>query len=661
MKRQQYLGIGDSLLCRCFKLLRRVLIYRIENDKEEQIFDHTFARSFDSEQFSVVLQRMKGLFLGLMEGKPASRPFFTYQIHYMVSKSIYFIFITDNADRPRAIAKELESTVKMYHKLFADPKNPSENKDKIDEFRQFLQETHTLLHPKIALIGPMGAGKTTICNSFDIEVETTKIMNFGEIFQVKIQGLYFDLWDYILPDDFSPLVAKVSAGADLILVVLNAADINDKKDMHFISSARREEKYSRVAYIITHNDDPNAKMVEHIKDLYKLENNVFLMDPSEETANITIERIISEVLDLKQPLPAEFRMYLVSANKAVESQEYGNAIELLNKALKLCVEYQDLTYVPTLEEKISELTIKKKEKEEQEQIEKNKITAPTMRKIGGAIKIASLKGGVKTLGGSQASTDQQPELPTVSPLKTQSEGEPVTKPVPTQSTNPFFSQSAVPTIGVPQNEAAETPKMSSSNPFFSQSALPDGTTPKYVEINVKKEPVETVSAGVDGEGSEPRVKPLMPKVKPLDLSKFEPKQAKSFEIENSEIIKTGISADKTLTLEKSPLRKDDFMVKPQIEKSDEPEPERKTKLEVPDVLASFDPLKSKVKKEVVSNKTMQFAEKIFNYIKDEGEFLPLAQCKTYIEMLQTKLKKTNLTDDEIKKAADLFIQKKREH
>jgi uncharacterized protein YlaN (UPF0358 family) len=114
-------------------------------------------------------------------------------------------------------------------------------------------------------------------------------------------------------------------------------------------------------------------------------------------------------------------------------------------------------------------------------------------------------------------------------------------------------------------------------------------------------------------------------------------------------------------LEKSPLRKDEFMVKPQIEKSDEPEPERKTKLEVPDVLASFDPLKSKVKKEVVSNKTMQFAEKIFNYIKDEGEFLPLAQCKTYIEMLQTKLKKTNLTDDEIKKAADLFIQKKREH
>jgi signal recognition particle receptor subunit beta len=674
-------------------MLRKAIIFRVDNDKEEQIFEHTFARSFDPEQYATVLARLKGFFLSPLEGKPTNKPFFNYQVHYLCSKSIYFIFITDNSDRPKAIAKELESTARMYHKLFQDPKNPNLNPEKIEEFKQFLQETHTLLHPKIALIGPIGAGKTTICHSFDIEVEPTKIMNFGEVYQVKIQGLYFDLWDYVLNDDFSPLSSKVATGADLILVVINAADLNDKKDLYFINTAKREEKFSRIGYLITHTDLPNAKLPEEIKAMYKIENNVHVITPIEESAAVSMESIISEILDLKLPLPAEFRLFLIGANNAVEKEDYKTAIELLTKAIDLCKEYQDTTHVPMLEEKIKELTIKQKEQKEREEREKSKITAPTMRQFGGKVTVASLKGTTKKVEASGIITAQpkptpiqapnsspnsdfspMPTMPTTPPPMTKSTPFPAsnqtlssmpTKPESSQinstidttakSSNPFFSQSSIPTIGVPQKQEEEIPKMSAANPFFSQSALPGGNVPKFVELKKENEmgtlPPEQSDEELD---IEKELEPI--KVKPLDLTKFEATKAKNFEEENAQIIKSGITMNRTLSMEQSPLRKEEVLVKPQIEKSQD----SKTKLAVPEILQAFDPLKNKMKKEVVSNKTMEFAEKIFNMIKDEGEFLPLAQCKTYIEMLQTKLGKTNLTEEEIKKAADLFVKKKRE-
>ncbi len=240
----------------------------------------------------------------------------------------------------------------------------------------------------------------------------------------------------------------------------------------------------------------------------------------------------------------------------------------------------------------------------------------------------------------------QTQIPELTPMPTPKQSPP--------TSNPFFKQSSIPTIGVPQKQE-DIPKMSSTNPFFSQSALPDGNIPKFEEIKKNDEDQPPTSAEPEKElDSEQELAPI--KVQPLDLKKLEATKSRSFEEENAQIIKSGITANRTLSMEQSPLRKEEVLVKPQIEKAKE----SKSKLEVPEVLQAFDPLKSKMKKEVTSNKTMEYAEKIFNMIKDEGEFLPLAQCKTYIEMLQTKLGKTNLTDEEIKKAADLFVKKKRE-
>ena len=98
-----------------------------------------------------------------------------------------------------------------------------------------IEEIHYSLHPKITLVGPLGGGKTTIAERLAKKGELTKeIMDFAVVHKVQLGSLYFDLWDFVLDDDFSPLWGNYIRGSDLVVFVFNSFEKKHRKIENFL-------------------------------------------------------------------------------------------------------------------------------------------------------------------------------------------------------------------------------------------------------------------------------------------------------------------------------------------------------------------------------------------------------------------------------------------
>src|SRR5271157_4782721 len=256
--------------------------------------------------------------------------------------------------------------------------------------KKYLLEIHAKLHPKIALVGPLGVGKTTMAEAVRLpEGEERAVMNFGMIYPIKIGKMTFDLWDFVLPDNFSPLWNNFVRGCDVFILVVDSTPEGVKAASQFLNLHQREAKSARIAVLCNKQDLPEAVSPDTIKgQLGGIAS--FGMSATQEDARDRFVVILEEVLDLKKPLPLEFKQILVSANQAISKQDYESAIQALERAAAIAKDYQEMSHYQTLQEKITQMKKLKAEKKKSEEREARKIKAPDKITFNQKVAVKSL-------------------------------------------------------------------------------------------------------------------------------------------------------------------------------------------------------------------------------------------------------------------------------
>lgn len=560
-------------------MLRQVIIFQ----NNEQIFSYHFAKAYDADTLDILInKRLAPYIQNPINGKVYNKPMFDFQAHFGMFNSAFFLFVTDMADRPKTIQKEIERSVKLFKKNFETPEAIKADSPERDEFTVFIQETHYFLHPKICLMGPVGAGKTTITNYLKLSDEPDKtIMNFAEYYKIKFGKTFFDLWDFIQDDNFSPLWNNFIRGSDLIFFVLDgtSSSINDRQIQFFHNLKRRDGKYSRWVVLLTHADESDfvgkENFISNFQNLGKID--VYEIDLTAIDAKEQLDSIFRDVIGLKQPLPPSFRTKLIEANNCVQDENYADALRLLEELSPVAREYQEFKYLEVINSKIEELNTKLEDQRKKEEREKRKIKAPKKISFGSF-------NGPKTLDGPKNlpsmkkvsnGTMKAPPLPKVSngamkapplpnlniPPKTELSSEnknnlPGIKTLPTkevvhesqessensskldtsivadvESSNPFFTglsaeessgltpkQSSTPPSSLTK-KPANVPKVKSLTPNVSakQSSV-SASTPKEVSI---PSTIKIPPKKPPKEDNLEKVKPLAQNVKGASLDKFQ--------------------------------------------------------------------------------------------------------------------------------------------
>ena len=641
-------------------MLRQVFLFL----NTEQIFSYYIAQGYNATTLETLIsKRLQPFILTPLEGKIYSKPYFDLQSHFGVFHGVLFLFVTDMADRPKTIAKEIERAAKLFNKNFPDPRLIAKPSSETEEFTVFIRETHYFLHPKITLIGPMNSGKSTITTMLRLkDTPDRRIMNFAVYWQIKLGELFFDLWDFIDLDDFSALWKNIIRGTDVLFFVINGQSsvMNDRKINFFMKLKRDEGKYSKWAIILTHQDQPDFIGVDRFKHRYPLLSDVdiFELNLLSPSSREEILNIFTKTIGLKQALPSDFRMRLIQANQLVGSEKYLEAITILTGLTKVCIEYQEFAYLDVFRKKIAELTEKQKIKKETARREEQKIKAPTQVSFG---KFS----GPKTFPSAQGTS--LPPSPTLSP----------TEKAPMISTRlseptPPISSLETPDADLSSLDTSVVGDITSSNPFFgsltplateslaSTPPLPENPPPSPLDVPLtfNPPPLPKMPDLAPVEDFEIRIN----KVHPIDLREFDsPRPPVKHtqiveEVVSSSVagmedqkpkIKSGETRGKILTLQRSPLVNQSFPeANADIHKTREATPVREM-----NPLANFTLGPEHIE--------MNDAEYLGSEIRALGESLSLDMCSKFIAQLKIRMKKTNLNESDIKKAASLYVIQRR--
>jgi len=574
------------------------------------VFQYFFAKAYDKEALEIVLKkRLLTYITNPVEGKILSKPILDFQAHFVFSNGIFILFVTDMADRPKLIAKEVERASKLFLKNFPNPKKIKESSPEKEEFTIFIKETHYYLHPKISMIGPVGSGKSTIVNILNQEEKShgKKIMDFAFYYRIKLGNIFFDLWDFIARDNFSPLWNNFTRGSDVIFFVIDGSNLNDEKVKFFINLKRREGKYSNWAIILTHSDNVNFTSSSTLKERYVFLKNVdvFHINLIDQNVLGNLSMIFTKTLGLKETLPQEFRKKLIEANNFVAKEKFAEGITLLRELVGICEMYQEFAYLEVFQNKIKELEEKMQLQKEKKKLEDEMFRSPEK------VQFKDFK-GVSHLPGKEIRIPKIKKLPVsnLDPVK--------------GLDDPAFS------------------KLDDKNPFFSD------LKPK------KASPIEEMPAGAPIQDFEIKTY----KIKPINIDRLsEPSASSRIKMKEKFLesslsnIKSGQTRNKKLTLERSPLISESVRAQ--------------TKTDI----RKIKPVSSKIEKNPLGNFILQpevnappisiEAEKLGEEIRNLGESLSRTLCIKFVEQLRIRLKKTNLTDDDINKAAQLYVSQRR--
>ena len=588
------------------KMLRQVFIYY----DNEVVFQYIFAKAFDKDALEIVLKkRLLTYITNPVENQILNKPILDFQTHFVCSNGIFFLFVTDLADRPKLIAKEVDRALKLFLKNFPDPRKIKETSPEKEEFTIFIKETHYYLHPKITLIGPLGSGKSTIVNVLNHEEKShgKKIMDFAFYYRIKLGNIFFDLWDFIAFDDFSPLWNNFTRGSDVVFFVIDGSNLNDEKIKFFINLKRREGKYSNWAIILTHADNNNFVSSSVLKERHVYLKDVDIFDINLIDQNVlgNLSLIFTKILGLKEALPQEFRSKLVQANNFVAEENYAESIALLRELIGVCEEYQEFAYLEVFQNKIKELEEKLQMQLEKKKLEKEMFRAPEK------VKFKDFK-GVTQLPGEETGVPKIKKIP-ISNLDSDK-----------RFNDPAFS------------------KLDEKNPFFSDlkskndgsiKEMPPGAPIQDFEIKTHKIAPINIDRLSETSGSS-RIE-MKEKFLESSLSNY----------------KSGQTRNKKLTLERSPLISEGVRAQ--------------TKAEI----RKIKPVSIKVEKNPLDNFILQpkeeitpisvEAEKLGEEIRNLGESLSITLCLKFVEQLRIRLNKINLTDDDINKAARLYVSQRR--
>ncbi len=332
-------------------MLRQVIIFH----KTVKVFTHSFGLALDNENLKKVFEVVIGSLEIPIPGKIFNRSVGDYQVFHRYNDGIYCLLITDMIDTRAYIDNIMIKVIRKFKELFPDPetiKDSKKEKEK-EEFTNFLGLVQKDLHSKIVIMGPANSGKSTFYNLIKSGPEK-QIMNFAVSSLFVIENLSFDIWNFRLKDNFSPLWPKFVSGADLIILLFDASNYNLKVLEYFTKFRKLEGKFSRFIVVANKRDLVGATDIERIKT--ELNENdlkeISLVIPNSKNL---INDMIREGLNLKRILPKGVDS---SINKALKLESEGKIISAIKKykeLIDICVEYQDFARIEEYQQKLKEL------------------------------------------------------------------------------------------------------------------------------------------------------------------------------------------------------------------------------------------------------------------------------------------------------------------
>ncbi|MFX1277271.1 MAG: GTPase domain-containing protein [Promethearchaeota archaeon] len=364
-------------------MLRQFLVFY----KGEIIFTHSYAIGLDIDELTKAKETMQTL---AVSGKTINRPILNYQIFHYQKGTVQFSFIADMSDTYNYIDKIMKKTISKFSLFFPDPLEIKESINSKEAFIKFLYEAQHELHTKIALIGPLGAGKTTLYDLIRNDDERS-IMNFAKSSTVSIGELQFDIWDMQLDDNYSLLWAKFIGGSDLVIFLIDASNYNLKVLTHFLNLHKKESNLAKLLLVANKSDLVSDDEIKRIKtELNNIEiNELSLIKPN---AKSRIFRYISDKFQLKKTLPSNFDDLIKQAEKFESEGNTVGALAKYKELINICEQYQEIEQENQFKLKCNELNIKlNKAIEERKKEEKKKEFAPAnIIKFSDEVKVKQL-------------------------------------------------------------------------------------------------------------------------------------------------------------------------------------------------------------------------------------------------------------------------------
>ncbi len=386
-------------------MLRQIHVFH----KGEMVFSHNLALGLNADDLANIIPVIKSNLDAPISGKIFQRSIGEFQIYNSGEGSTSFLFVGD--DDISYIENILNKIMKKFMGLFPNPKSIESNGSRKLEFIEFLYTQQRALHSKIAIIGPIKSGKTTLYNMLKAS-EEKKIMDFAKTSSFEIEDLSFEIWDFILPENYSNLWFKFVAGADLIILVFDASNYNLKLIHHFVNIKKTDAPSSRFLIIANKNDiissDEDIKLMKNEVGLLNI-HELSLISPQ---GRSTLINLIIETLRLKKPLPPDYGDFI---DKAIKFEENGNLTEAIIKyrdIITIARKHQDSNTLSSFEEKLELLEQQREEQRilEKEAIRRQKFAVPAKVGFHKKPSVKSLP-SVKPLPGDKWAPHIQPVSP----------------------------------------------------------------------------------------------------------------------------------------------------------------------------------------------------------------------------------------------------------
>ncbi|MFW9822530.1 MAG: GTPase domain-containing protein [Candidatus Thorarchaeota archaeon] len=348
-------------------MLRQIHIFY----NREHIFVKDYAIAFGNTELRNVQDTIEKYMKMPVPGKIINRKISNYQIFHKGIDDLYFLIVTDLVDSLQYIEESMDRVITKFQEIFRDPLKLKESSSDKDEFLSFLNQVQTDLRSKITIIGPTNAGKTTLYKLLKGDEEES-VMDFATSTTIRIEDLYFELWNFRLKDNFSNLWPKIIRGSDLVILLFNLANYNLRILDHFINMHKIESNLAKLLII------GNKRELVEDGDIRRIKNEINKIEFKEISLNapdakIQILDFIKEALDLKEGLPSDFEEQVKEAEGLVLRENFLQALAKYRDLVRLCTAYQDFEHIKQFEQKIADLNTKLKEQKElRKEIDKEK-------------------------------------------------------------------------------------------------------------------------------------------------------------------------------------------------------------------------------------------------------------------------------------------------